>query len=614
MIALVGNPNCGKTVLFNALTRGQAQVGNYAGVTVERKVAELKLGSVKSTLVDLPGIYSLEARTPDELITWQVLFGERCDESTPDLILATVDVTQLERALGLVLELQFHGFPMILVLNMMDLAKKKHFAFDMSLLSEKLNIPVVGICATQKEGLDDLLKAVEDFLGSHPKQTPMAFQPSSVLVIRERFKKVDALLAQVVQKSMGSSDISDRIDAWILHPILGRFILFLIFTLVFQIIFNGAQFPMDGIELGVAFLGNWLHRILPEGALQSLLVDGVLVGVGSVLVFLPQILLLFLFILLLEDSGYMARAAFLMDGLMGRVGLNGKAFIPLLSSFGCAIPGIMATRTIENRHDRLNTILIAPLMACSARLPVYSLLIAAFFPNPVFWAGVRLRGVILMGLYLLGVAGALMMAWFFRKTLLPGGRPYLLMELPSYKLPHLKNIVLSLMDRLRLFLYQVGTVIVSVSIVFWFLVSYPKPPLGASDLAVTYSYAGKLGHWIEPLILPLGFDWKIAIALISGFVAREVIIGSLATLYAVEHIGTSEVSALSRILVDEWSFATGLSLLIWYVFSCQCFSTLAVTYKETQSWKWPALMLGYMTALAYGGSWMTYHFCKYLGL
>jgi ferrous iron transport protein B len=361
-------------------------------------------------------------------------------------------------------------------------------------------------------------------------------------------------------------------------------------------------------------LAGWTRQVLPQGALNSLIADGVIAGVGAVLVFLPQILLLFLFILLLEDSGYMARAAFLMDRVMGRVGLHGRAFIPLLSSHACAIPGIMATRTIENRRDRLTTILVAPLTTCSARLPVYSLIIAAFIPNTAVLGPLRLQGLVMFGLYAAGIVSALGMAMVFRATLLRGPKPPLLLEMPTYKWPAARSVLVGLIERAQLFVRRAGTVILSLSIVLWFLASYPKAPADAKDPAIDYSYAGHLGHWLEPVMRPIGFDWRISVALIPGFAAREVMVGALATVYAVEDQGEAgTTAALGETLKQNWSLATALSLLVWYILACQCLSTLAVTRRETNSWRWPAFMLAYMTTLAYGASFLTYHTAVALG-
>jgi ferrous iron transport protein B len=410
---------------------------------------------------------------------------------------------------------------------------------------------------------------------------------------------------------------TEKIDRVVLHPILGSVLLIAVLAMIFQAIFSWATVPQDWIKTGLDHFGAWAGSFLSTGPLKSLLVDGIIAGVGSVLVFLPQILLLFGFILILEDSGYMARAAFLMDRVMGRVGLHGRAFIPLLSSYACAIPGIMATRTIENRRDRLTTILVAPLTTCSARLPVYTLLIAAFIPNRAVFGPVKLQGLVMFGLYVAGIVAALLMAVLFRKTILRGAKPPLLMELPTYKWPSLKNLVFGLSERANLFLKRAGTVILTVAVLLWFLASYPKPPVGApldaDHTPISYSYAGMLGRGLQPLVAPVGFDWRITVALIPGFAAREVMISALGTVYAVEGGEHQVTEALGAKIAKDWSLATALSLMVWYVLSLQCFSTVAITRRETNSWTWPAFMFFYMTVLSYGASFATFHIARWLG-
>jgi ferrous iron transport protein B len=609
-IALVGHPNCGKTALFNALTGGRAKVGNYSGVTVERKEGSVITPSgVNLKVIDLPGTYSLEGKTPDELITQDVILGRQVDEKSPQLLVAVADAGNLERCLALILELRELGKPMVLALNMMDLAQKRGLELDLQILSSELGFPVVPTVAPKKQGIHELLNEVEKQLNSHS-----FVKGSSLSDIRNRFAEVDRILILSTRQFAKPTSWTDRIDRVILHPLWGSLILILVLGLVFQAIFTWAQTPMEWIEAGVSFFGEFVGNWVPEGPLKSLLVNGVIAGVGSVLVFLPQILLLFLFILFLEDSGYMPRAAFLMDRMMGKVGLHGRAFIPLLSSFACAIPGIMATRTIENRRDRLITILVSPLITCSARLPIYSLLIAAFIPNQLVWGPFRLQGLVMFGLYLAGILAALIMAMLFRVTLLKGSRPSLLMELPTYKWPSFKSILISLTERSGIFIRRAGTVILTLSILIWFLASYPKAPSGASEPPISYSYAGMIGHAIEPWVRPIGFNWKIAVALIPGFAAREVMVGSLATVYAIEGTESGLPQLLGSQLAKDWSVATALSLLVWYVLACQCLSTLAVTRRETNSWRWPAFMLAYMTGLAYFGSLITYHLSVRLGL
>jgi ferrous iron transport protein B len=625
-IALAGNPNCGKTVLFNMLTGSRQKVGNYPGVTVERKEGYLKAESGETLgVLDLPGTCSLTARTPDEEITRKVLLGLQPGEKSPDALIAVVDATQLERNLGLVLELRELKKPMVLALNMMDIAQSRGLVLDVPELARRIGIPVIPTVAVKKKGIPEILTALQSEVARLSSNTPAStLTEPSLEKVRARFAEVDAILRAITKKHATPTKWTDRIDHVVLHPVWGSLILMTVLALMFQAIFTWASAPQDWIKGCFSWAANEVSLLLGEGPLRSLLADGVIAGVGAVLVFLPQILLLFVFILFLEDSGYMSRAAFLMDRLMGRVGLHGRAFIPLLSSHACAIPGIMATRTIENRRDRLTTILVAPLTTCSARLPVYALLISAFIPNRQILGPVRLQGIVMFGLYGAGLAAALIMAIIFRSTLLRGKKPPLLLELPSYKWPSVRSISLGLWERCALFLNRAGTVILTLSVILWFLVSYPKPPAGAlintAQPPISYSFAGKIGHTIEPIVRPLGFDWRIAVALIPSFAAREVMVSALGTVYAVEANPQSKDSseervteALSKKLSENWSLATALSLLVWYILACQCLSTLAVTRRETNSWRWPALMLGYMTVLAYLGSFVTFHVATWLG-
>lgn len=631
-IALAGNPNCGKTALFNALTGGRQKVGNYPGVTVERKEGQIVLPSgLRISLLDLPGTYSLDARTPDEVIARDVILGVHQTETAPKLLVAVADATNLERSLGLVLELRALKKPVVLALNMMDLAHDRGLKLDVDVLSRELRVPVVPTVAVKRHGIADLLKQVEERLqvlgaqpatehDAHPEGS--AWRESDMDQVRARFEEVDRVLRAAMKAPAQRSVWTERIDRVVLHPVWGSLLLVVVLTLMFQAIFSWATIPQDWIKAGLEHFGIWVGGFLADGPLKSLLVDGIISGVGSVMVFLPQILLLFGFILVLEDSGYMARAAFLMDRMMGRVGLHGRAFIPLLSSYACAIPGIMATRTIENRRDRLATILVAPLTTCSARLPVYTLLIAAFIPDKAVFGPLHLQGLVMFALYLAGILAALGMAVVLRKTLLQGPKPPLLMELPTYKWPSPKGIAVGLLERAELFLKRAGTVILSVAILLWFLASYPKPPVGSPvdsrNTAISYSYAGKIGHTLEPLVRPIGFDWRIAVALIPGFAAREVMIGALGTVYAVEGGGRGNeehvAEALGAKIAHDWSLATALSLMVWYVLALQCVSTVAVTRRETNSWRWPMFMLSYMTALAYAGSFATFHLARLIGL
>ncbi len=612
-IALAGHPNCGKTALFNAITGGRQKVGNYAGVTVERKEGSVTAPSGRQlSLLDLPGTYSLDARTPDEQITRDVLLGKLENERAPEALIAVADATNLERSLGLVLEVRQLGVPVVLALNMMDLARNRGLELDLEVLKRELGVPVVPTVAVKKQGIPELLSEVESMLGRSraPRRDPGQADAAS---IRARFADVDRILGLAVKKQAAPSEWTTRIDRVVLHPLWGNLLLASVLLMMFQAIFNWATVPADLLEGAVGSFGEWLSGRMAEGPLRSLLVDGVVAGVGGVVVFLPQILLLFTFILALEDSGYMARAAFLMDRWMGKVGLHGRAFIPLLSSYACAIPGIMATRAIENRRDRLSTILIAPLTTCSARLPVYALVIAAFIPNTTVWGGLGLQGLVMFALYLAGIVVALVMALVFRSTILKGPKPPLLLELPTYKVPGLRSLVVGLWERARLFVRRAGTVILTLSIVLWFLASYPKAPEGATEPAISYSYAGQIGRAMEPALRPLGFDWRVSVALIPGFAAREVMVSALATVYAIEDEDEEKVAAsLGERLRADWTLATALSLLMWYVLAPQCLSTLAVTRRETNSWKWTFFMLAYLTSLAYVGSFLTYNLASWL--
>jgi len=617
-IALVGSPNSGKTSLFNALTGSRQKVGNYTGVTVERKEGILHSPSGRSVkILDLPGTYSLDANTLDEAVTRDVLLCRNLHEKSPDLILAVADATNLERHLSLVLELKSLGLPCILVLNMMDLAKRRGFKMDLEILSRELGMPVYPVVAVRKEGCRDLLGEIEKFFfsGSPPRLDVQPQASDEILnptreSLQARFKEVDRILRLAHLSRLDPALWTDRIDRIVLHPVWGSLLLVLVLSLLFQGIFNFASYPMDWIEGGVGAIANYLQQWIPAGFVRDFIVQGVVAGVGSVVVFLPQIMLLFFFILILEDSGYMARAAFLMDRQMSRVGLHGRAFIPLLSSFACAIPGIMATRTIENRRDRMITILISPLMACSARIPVYTLLISAFIPNRPIWGPFRLQGLVMLGLYALGLFVALAIAWILKKLMFKGPRPPFLLELPTYKWPSLRNILIGMWERARIFLRRAGTVILFASVAIWFLSSFPKAPADfpKDESPITYSVAGRIGKFIEPAIKPIGFDWRIGVGLVTGVVAREVIVGTLATVYSVENKGEEiRQHDLAKILQNNWSLATGLSLLVFFVFAMQCLSTLAVVRRETNSWAWPGFMLAYMTGLAYGASFITYH-------
>jgi ferrous iron transport protein B len=614
-VALVGNPNCGKTALFNRLTGARQKVANYAGVTVERKVGIAKLDAQHSVaIIDLPGTYSLAPATLDEQVTLDVLQGKRPGEAMPDLVVAVLDATNLRMGLRLVLELRGElatlGRPMLIALNMADAARTQGLVIDIPKLSELVGCPVVETVAVKGDGHAALRTALQGHL-AQALQPPPARPAGTLRDATALAQEVRRILKLVVPQAAPRTRLQYKLDAVVMHPVWGLVLLAALLFLMFQAVFAWAVLPMDAIKAGVAAVGDWILAHMADGPLRSLLVDGVVAGVGSVLVFLPQILILFAFILVLEDSGYLPRAAFLLDSLMGKVGLSGRAFIPLLSSFACAVPGVMATRTIANWRDRLATIMLAPLMTCSARLPVYALIIGAFVPARSVGPGglFDLRGLTLFGLYVAGVVSAMGVAWVFKRTWLKSGYQPLMLELPPYRWPSLESLVLGLVERARIFLRRVGGIIFSLMVVLWFLSSWPGPPDGVGlnqGPAIQYSVAGIIGRGLEHIFSPIGFNWQISVALVPGMAAREVAVGALGTVYALSAAGDSVAASLAPVIAQGWSLATAYSLLAWYVFAPQCLSTLAVVRRETNSWRYPALMAGYMFALAYGAAFVTY--------
>ncbi len=606
-IALVGNPNCGKTALFNLLTGTRQKVANYAGVTVERKVGTAQLRNGRSvSVIDLPGAYSLVPATADEEVTREMVMGERAGEAAPDALVAVVDATNLAMNLRLVLELKRLGRPMIVSLNMADAARRQGLDIDVARLSAELGLPVVETVAVQSRGHEALLARLEQVAAwPAPAREPAAGAAALQAEVRR-------ILALAVPGAGRSRRFNHRIDALVMHPVWGLLLLALLLFLMFQAVFSWANLPMDLIKDGVGLLGREITAALDEGPLRSLLVDGVLAGAGGVLVFLPQILILFFFILLLEDSGYLPRAAFLLDNLMGRVGLSGRAFIPLLSSFACAIPGIMATRTIPHWRDRLATIMIAPLMTCSARLPVYALLIGAFVPSRSV-GPFNLQGLTLFGLYVLGVLSAMAVAWLLKRTWSKSSYQPLMLELPPYRWPNARNLGLGLWERAGIFVRRVGGIIFTLTVVLWFLASFPAPPVGAGGAAIEYSLAGQLGHALQTLFAPIGFNWQICIALVPGLAAREVAVGALGTVYALSDAQGEVADSLLPLIAHSWSLATAYALIAWYVFAPQCLSTLAVVKRETNSWRYPLVMAAYMFALAYAAAFLAYRATLWLG-
>lgn len=668
-IALAGNPNAGKTTLFNALTGMRQKVGNYPGVTVERKEGLWRFGDGRNNarLIDLPGLYSLDATSLDEQIARDVLTGKLANLPKPDAIIAIVDATNLERNLYLVTQLLEFNIPVIIALTMVDVAEKQSLAIDTKKLSKLLQVPVVEVKATQKKGIEELAEKVfqaaqnkilnPDVWFSEANPADESFIHLSLQSDNEINKKIFArynFISDVYQESVRVKQteergLSEKIDRVLTHKFFGLIILIAVLLLVFQTIFSWANLPMDLLEQGFGALGDFVRTSLPEGVLTDLLVDGVIAGVGGVLVFLPQILLLFFFLSILEDTGYMARAAFLLDRMMRGVGLHGKAFLPLLSSFACAIPGIMATRTIESPKDRIATIMIAPFMSCSARLPVYTLMIATFFTGQTIFGFISLGAVLILGMYALGTVVAIIVGWILKRTILKAPPPPFVMELPPYRMPNFKAVFLNVFQQAEMFLKRAGTVILAISIILWALAYFPKtssqqsavssqqaefqanvertatdneqPAIDDSGEQLRNSYAGRLGHLIEPVIAPLGFDWKIGVALIASFAAREVLVSTLSIIYNVGKDETEESETLMQAVREAkredgtpaWTPLTALTLMVFFVLAMQCMSTVAVTRRETNSWAWALFMITYMTILAYVAAFVTYQGGRLLG-
>jgi len=613
-IALVGNPNSGKTALFNALTGSRQKVANYAGVTVERKEGVVTTPGGRSlSILDLPGTYSLRARSPDEVVTRDAVLGKLAGETPPDVLVCVADATNLRLVLRLILELKAVGRPMVLALNMYDIAQRQGLRIDLDGLARSIGCPIVTTVATRKRGIDDLVAQVEALIAAGAIGAASTWHEPAAGEIRDAHREAQRILKAHVKAPERPDTFTGKVDSVLLHPIAGLAILFGLLFVMFQAVFSWGKQVGDLIGDGFTGAGVFLASHLPHGLLTSFLTDGVISGVGSVLVFLPQILVLFFFIILLEDFGYMARAAFLMDRIMGGAGLHGRAFIPLLSSFACAIPGIMATRVIDNKRDRLTTILVAPLMTCSARIPVYTLIISAFIPSRTVLGVMNLQGLIMFGLYAAGILSALGVSFITRKLFWRGAVEPFLMELPAYKLPDPANVARNVILRGRIFLTRAGTIIFPLMIAVWFLSSFPGAPAGAVGPAINYSIAGQLGHFLQPLLQPIGFNWQMTVALIPGFAAREVAVAALGTVYAIGNAGDTP-GVLATTLSHNWSIATGLSFLAWYVFAPQCASTIGVVKRETNSWRWPIVMLVYMTALAYLAALATYQTAVAFGL
>ncbi len=608
-IALVGNPNSGKTALFNQLTGSRQKVANYTGVTVERKEGRLRAPSGREfAVLDLPGAYSLHPASLDEAITRDLCRGFYPGEAAPDVLLCVIDATNLRLHLRFALELRELGKPMVVALNMVDAAQRRGIQVDVAALERELGVPVVETVAVRKQGAKALVERLDTMVPHLDAPVP---GPEGGI---DYHAKVREILSVAVRMPARTAKVDDALDRWLLHPVFGLISLAVVMFLIFQAVYAWATPLMDGIEAGFAWLGAFVGSVLPEGPLASLLTDGIIAGVGGVVVFLPQILILFFFILVLEESGYLPRAAFLLDRMMAAAGLSGRSFIPLLSSFACAVPGIMSTRSIQDPRDRLATILVAPLMTCSARLPVYALLIGAFIPQKTVWGVFNQQGLVLFGLYAAGILSALAMSWIMKKWRRDKSEHPLMLELPSYRLPHVRDLAVGLYERGMIFLKRVGGIILALTILLWVLLSFPAAPAGATMPAIDYSYAGQIGHAMAVFFAPLGFNWQICIALIPGLAAREVAVSSLATVYALSAADDDAASqALTPLISDGWSLATALSLLVWYIYAPMCISTLATIKRETNSWKQMGFAAFYLFAAAYVAALITYQVTRALG-
>jgi ferrous iron transport protein B len=614
VIALAGSPNAGKSVLFNALTGLHQKVANYPGVTVEKKSGVSPMWNHRQfVFTDLPGTYSLDPVSLDEQVAVDILLGRGIakGEDHPDLVVAVIDGSNMERTLGLALELKDLGIPMIVVLNMMDIAQRRGLKINTSIIATELQCTVIPMIATKGDGVAALMTKIDQMI---PRDTAKSSSPKpnwerpTAESVSARFARVDKILSRAIEAAGRSDRLSWKIDRVALHPFWGTLILAGILLVLFQAVFTWAQPFAEGIDGGIAAIQSLLKSKVPESMLRDLLSEGVIGGVGSVLVFLPQILLLFLFINLLEGSGYMARAAFMLDRIMFAVGLQGRSFVPLLSSFACAIPGIMATRTIRDDRDRLTTIMVAPLITCSARLPVYALLVSAFVPTRSGSFGISMQAWVMFGLFVAGVFSAFAAASVTRLLGRRGTQSAFMLELPSYRWPHWRYVGTSIWQRILAFLQRAGTIILGLSVLLWILSTYPRPPEGATEPPIYYSAAARIGHLVEPLVRPVGFDWRIATGLVPGFAAREVMVSSLATVFAVEQSDDEDQTArsLGNKLSATWPQATGFALIAWYIFAPQCMATLATVRRETGGWKWAGVMLIYMFALAWIAAFVTY--------
>mgnify|MGYP003109851725 FL=1 len=608
-VALLGNPNAGKSALFNKLTGARQKIANYPGVTVERVAGMLMLpDATQMEAIALPGAYAFDASSPDEDVTRKVVQGEFPGEAEPDVLVLVLDAGNLEQHLVFAQEVLALGKPTIVALNMVDMAERDGLKLDATVLSQALGVPVVETVAVRRRGIDELKAAIAEVRGA---VGTLADRPK--MDATERRLEARTIARATVFQTSRARRIGDRLDSVLLNPWIGPLILLALLFVMFQAVFAWASPLSDGLDAAAGALGTWVEGALPASLLRDLLTQGIIAGVGSVIVFLPQIIILFLFILIMEATGYMARAAFLMDRLMAGVGLSGRSFIPLLSSFACAIPGIMATRSIADPKDRLTTILIAPLMTCSARLPVYAIIIAAFIPQRTVGAGIGLQGLVLFALYLAGILGALVVALILRGTLTKGEATGFIMELPRYQLPSVGDILIGLWQRAWVFLRRAGTIIFSATVILWLLLSFPQAEPGESQ--VDASFAGQIADGLNVVLEPIGFNREISLALIPAMAAREVAVSALATTYAIDADDEEEeADGLASTLSKRWSLPTALAFLAWFVFAPQCLSTIAVARRETNGWKWPAFMVGYLFALAYIFAGITYWSAVALGL
>jgi len=611
LVALVGNPNAGKSALFNALTGARQKVGNYPGVTVERHAGRLALPDGRPVeLLDLPGTYSLDPSSPDEAVTRDVLFGKQEGERLPDGIVVVVDATNLDNHLRFTLQLAALGLPMVVALNMVDMAERDGLILDPEALERELGVPVVATVAVRKRGLDALKERLGEVLKAGHKLREGAGVQHDIVVLQRRARQI---ATAVTVSETAARRWTHRIDAIVLHPVAGPILLLALMFVMFQSVFAWAEAPMGWIESGMAWLSDTVAGALPDGFLRDFLVQGLIAGVGAVVVFLPQILILFAFILVLEATGYMVRAAMLMDRVMASVGLSGRAFIPLLSSFACAVPGIMATRTIADEKDRLTTILIAPLMTCSARLPVYTIIIGSLIPERSLLPGIGLQGFVLFALYILGIVGAFCAALVLRHTVTKGATSGFMMEMPKYQLPRIRDVLLGLWQRAEIFLKRAGTTIAATVAILWLLTTFPQAPAGQKQSE--YSVAGRIASGIEVVVRPIGFNHDISLALLPAMAAREAAVAAIGTVYAVDNPEDAQGEAtITENLRKRWSLPTALAFLMWFVFAPQCISTIAVTRRETNGWKWPMFMIGYLFALAYVSAGLTYWSAVALGL